>query len=130
MKKIDQTVLETTRYIGLCTLVLSALMQAVFLVLGRWNITVLLGNALGGGVAVLNFFLMGLTVQKAVVLEEKEAKSAMKVSQLYRNLMLIVTAVVGIAVSIFNSIAVIVPLFFPRIAISLSGILKGKEENN
>ena len=121
MKKIDQTVLETTRYIGLCTLVLSALMQAVFLVLGRWNITVLLGNALGGGVAVLNFFLMGLTVQKAVVLEEKEAKSAMKVSQLYRNLMLIVTAVVGIAVSIFNSIAVIVPL---------SGILKGKEENN
>ncbi len=130
MKKIDQTVLETTRYIGLCTLILSALMQAVFLVLGRWNITVLLGNALGGGVAVLNFFLMGLTVQKAVVLEEKEAKSAMKVSQLYRNLMLIVTAVVGIAVSIFNSIAVIVPLFFPRIAISLSGILKGKEENN
>ena len=78
----------------------------------------------------MNFFLMGLTVQKAVVLEEKEAKSAMKVSQLYRNLMLIVTAVVGIAVSIFNSIAVIVPLFFPRIAISLSGILKGKEENN
>ena len=130
MKKIDQTVLETTRYIGLCTLILSALMQAVFLVLGRWNITVLLGNALGGGVAVLNFFLMGLTVQKAVVLDEKEAKSAMKVSQLYRNLMLIVTAVVGIAVSIFNSIAVIVPLFFPRIAISLSGILKGKEENN
>lgn len=130
MKKIDQTVLETTRYIGLCTLILSALMQAVFLVLGRWNITVLLGNALGGGVAVLNFFLMGLTVQKAVVLEEKEAKSAMKVSQLYRNLMLIVTAVVGIAVSIFNAIAVIVPLFFPRIAISLSGILKEKEENN
>ena len=130
MKKIDQTVLETTRYIGLCTLILSALMQAVFLVLGRWDITVLLGNILGGGFAVLNFFLMGITVQKAVLLDEKEAKTAMKVSQLYRNLMLIAVAVTGIAVSVFNSIAVIIPLFFPRIAISLSGIFKRKEEKN
>ena len=119
MEKTDKTVLKETKYIAVSTLILSALLQAVFLLLQKWDITVLLGNLLGGGFAVLNFFLMGRTVQKAVLQEEKEAKSTMKVSQLYRNLMLIIVAVVGITVSVFNSFAVVIPLFFPRIAIAL-----------
>ena len=119
MKKIDPTVLKETKYIALWVLIFSALMQAVFLVLRAWDYTVLLGNLLGGGVAVLNFLLMGITVQNALQKEEKDAQSAAKVSQLYRNLMLLVVALIGVLLPIFNTWAVLISLFFPRIAIAM-----------
>ena len=56
MKKIDATVLKETKYILFWALILSALMQAVFLIIRQWDYTVLLGNLLSGGSAVLNFF--------------------------------------------------------------------------
>ena len=83
MKKIDAVVIKETKYIGLWTLVLSLLMQAVFLVIGRWDYTVLLGNLLSGAAAILNFLLMGITVQRALGKEEAEAKTFIKMSQLY-----------------------------------------------
>ena len=116
MKKVDAAVRKETGYILLWELVLSVLLQAVFLVLRQWDITVLLGNALSGAAAVLNFFFMGLTVQASLEKDEKEAKTAMKLSQTYRLLFLVVVAAVGAA--FLNLWAAIIPLFFPRIAIS------------
>ena len=117
MKKIDAVVLKETKYIGLWVLIFSMLMQAVFLIIGKWHYSVLLGNLLTGFFAVLNFLLMGITVQRALGREEKEARTMIKVSQMYRNLMILVVAAVGVLLSCFNTVAVIVPLFFPRIAI-------------
>ena len=128
MKKIDAAVLQVTNYIVIWSLVFSVLMEAVFLVVGVWDYTVLLGNLLGVFAASLNFFLMGLTVQSALGKEEKEARSAIRVSQIYRNLLLAAVAVVGILVPCFHTVAVIVPLFFPRISILLRPLFdkKGK----
>lgn len=117
MKKIDQTVLKETGYIASWTLIFSVLMQAIFLVIGKWNYTVLLGNVLSFALAVLNFFLMGLTVQSAVLKEQKEAKTAMKVSQLYRMLLMLIGVIVGVVLPVFNTWAVVIPIFFPRLAI-------------
>ena len=118
MKKIDVTVIKETKYILAWVLVMSVLMQAVFLVLRRWDYTVLLGNALSACAAVLNFLLMGITVQNALGKDEKDAKSSIKVSLLYRFLFLILVAVIGVALPCFNTWAVLIPLFFPRIAIA------------
>ena len=117
MKKIDETVLKETKYIGAWVLIFSVLMQAVFLVIGKWSLAVLFGNLLSGAFVVLNFLLMGITVQRAVLKEEKEAKTMVKVSQLYRSLMMLIMAVVGVALPCFDTVAVIIPIFFPRIAI-------------
>ncbi len=119
MKKIDATVLKETGYIAMVTLILSVLMQSVFLVVGKWDVTVLLGNLLGGVAAIGNFFLMGLTVQSALGLEVKDAKNRMKLSQMLRTLLLFGVAVVGYVVSVFNLLAVIIPYLFPRIAVAL-----------
>lgn len=118
MKKIDAVVVNETKYIAVWVVILSALMQAVFLVIGKWHYSVLLGNILSGTFAVLNFLLMGITVQAAVLKEEKEARTAIKVSQMYRNLMILVVTIIGVVLPIFNTVAVIVPVFFPRVAIS------------
>ena len=69
MPKLDATVKRETLYVAFMTLILSVLMQAIFLIVGEWDYTVLLGNLFGGGVAVLNFLLMGLAVQTSLELE-------------------------------------------------------------
>ena len=118
MKPIDKTIIKETRYLALWVLVLSLLMQAVFLILRRWDYTVLLGNLLGGTAAVGNFFLMGLSVQKALGKDEKGAKSAMKVSQAYRTLLVLVLLILGVVLPWFDTVTVILPIFFPRIGMA------------
>ena len=117
MKKIDATVIKETRYIALWVLVLSALTQSVFLVIGKWDYTVLLGNILSGAISVLNFLLMGITVQRALNKSEEDAKKSVKVSQLYRFLLLVVVVIIGVVLPCFSTWTVIIPIFFPRIAI-------------
>lgn len=119
MKRIDPTVLKETKYIGLFTFILSVLLQSVFLIIGKWDYTVLLGNLLGAIAATGNFFLMGLTVQESLTKEEKEAKNLIKLSQSGRLFMLFTIALIGYLLSVFNTLAVIIPYLFPRIAIML-----------
>ena len=128
MKKIDAIVVRETLYIGAWTFVLSLLMQAVFLVGGWWNLTVLWGNLLGGAAAVLYFFLMGITVQVALGKESKEAKDTMKLSLALRNMMLIAVIVIGFIFDCFDIIALLVPLLFPSIAAKLRALFMKKDE--
>ena len=66
MKKIDPIIVKETKYVAAWIVILSMLMQSVFLIIGRWNYTVLLGNIYSAFFGTLNFLLMGLTVQKAL----------------------------------------------------------------
>ena len=127
LKKVDPVVMKETRYIAITVLILSALMQAVFLIIGQWNYTVLLGNLYGAVIAVGNFFLMGLTVQKCLTMEPDDAKKRMKLSQQGRLLMLLVFCMIGAALPWLNTIALLVPQFFPRIGVTVRGLtLKGE----
>ena len=126
-KHVDPAVRKETGFIACVTLLLSALMQAVFLILGKWDMTVLLGNLLGGGLAVFNFFLMGLGIQKALTKEEKDAKSFIKVSQQMRMLMMLVVCAVGAALPWFNLYALLIPLLFPRIGVGIRSLTMKKE---
>lgn len=126
MKRIDRTVLNETGYIAASVLILSMLMQAIFLITGKWDITVLLGNLLGGGAAVANFFFMGLTVQNAVEKDEKEAANLMKLSQSGRLFAMFVIALVGHLAPCFNLLAVVIPFIFPRIAVMVRPLFDKK----
>jgi len=123
VKKIDATVLHETRFVAIWVTLLSAAMEAVFLVIGEWDYTVLLGNLLSGVAVILNFLLMGITVQNAVEKEEKDAKATMKASQSLRLLFLMVIAVLGATLPCFNLWAVLIPFIFPRIAVGVRLLL-------
>ncbi|MBR4761186.1 MAG: hypothetical protein IK086_00940 [Clostridia bacterium] len=119
MSKINATVMRETKYIAAFSAVLSVLMQAVFLiVLRRFDYTVMLGNILGYIAAVGNFLLMGIGVQKAVERDQKGAKGVLKFSQAFRFLGIFVIVAAGTVLDVFNTVAVIAPLFFPQIAIA------------
>ena len=108
------------------------LMQSVFLIVdsfydGTWTYLALIGNLIGYIVSVGNFFLMGLTVQKALGKGEKEAANIVKLSQMARMLMLFLIALAGYLIDTFVFetfstcfvIALILPYIFPRIAVML-----------
>lgn len=118
MKKIDAAIFRETLFIALAELAFSVLMELVFVVFGSWNYTVPLGNLFGAGVAVLNFFLMGLGVQSAVVLDEKGARDKMRFSMRMRWIMIAAAVAVGVIAPCFNTVTAIVPLFFVRIAVA------------
>ena len=124
MKKIDPTVLKETKFIGLITLLFGLLQQAVFLIIGKWNFYVLLGGIFGWLVALGNFFLMCLTIQKAVSQDEKDAKNTMKLSQNIRLLGLFLFALIAYLLPFINTVAAILPYLYPRFAISLSPFLR------
>ena len=123
MNKIDPVVLKETKYILKWNILFSVILQAVFLVVQKWDYTVLLGSIFSLITATGNFLFMGLTIQKAVGMPEERARSFIKVSQTYRMLGLIVFAVVGVAAPCFDMWAVVAGLFFPRIAILIRPFL-------
>ena len=104
-------------------LLLCVLMQSVFLIIKAWDYTVLLGTLLGFLAAVGNFLLMGITVQNALDKSEKEAADLMKVSQRGRLFMLFAVALLAYLVPVFNIIAAVIPMIFPRIAVALRPII-------
>ena len=124
MIKLDPTVKKETAFIAAFSVLCSMLMQAVFLIIGKWDYTVLLGNLLGLVASVGNFLLLGITVQKALGKEEKEARDYMKLSQRMRTLLLFAVALVGYLLSVFNTIALVIPYLFPRLAIACRPLFK------
>lgn len=121
--KIDKTVIKETKYISFFVIILSVLMQSVFLIISKWDYTVLLGNIYGAAIAVLNFFVMGLYVQKAVGQDEKDAKQTVKASQSLRFAAIILLAGVGVVIPVFNPVTVVIPLIFPSIAVFLRPLI-------
>ncbi|MDO5547694.1 MAG: ATP synthase subunit I [Eubacteriales bacterium] len=116
--KIEQAVKTETKHIATGVGGMTVVLLLVFLVLGRFDYTVLLGALLGAGFAVLNFFLMAMAVQRSVTQgDPAKAKKITQSSYTKRLLLLAAVLVVGIKVPYFNWITTIVPLFFPRITI-------------
>lgn len=123
LTKMDPTVKRDTQYIAMVVVILTVLMEAVFLIIGKWDVTVLFGGLLGAVTAIVNFILMALTVQNSLAKEEKDAKGAMKVSHSMRMLMqVVVCAVAALLPQVFNLISVVVPLLFPSIGARLHGV--------
>lgn len=126
MRGVDPTVKRETYYIGTWVLILSAVTQAVFLIIGKWNYTVLLGNLLSAALAIGNFLLLGLTVQKAVEKDVADAKTFMKMSHSLRNVLFFVVIVLGIVLPFFSTWTVVIPVFFPRVAMLFRPWFDGK----
>lgn len=90
--------------------------------------TVFLGGIGGGIVAVANFFLMAITVQKVATTEDdKDARSIMQASYKRRMLMQVLWIVIVLLVPCFQWVAGVLPLMFPSAGIKVKGILDLKK---
>ena len=88
-----------------------------------FDYTVILGGIGGGVIAVLNFFLMGLAVQKgASATDEGTARMKLKASYSQRFMMMILWVIVAIVAPCFQFVAGIAPLLFPGTGLKFVGI--------
>ena len=123
--KVQPAVKKETKNVAIYTVVGVVVMWVGFLILHLiwpekipFDYRVILGGIGGGAVAVLNFFLMGMAVQKAVSeTDEAGAKRRMQASYSQRNLMQMLWAI-----PCFQFAAGILPLLIPGTAIKLKGI--------
>lgn len=91
---------------------------------------VITGGVGGGAVAVLNFFLMGLTVQQiAKETDDKRAYQRMKVSYTQRMLLQIIWIILALALPGVNGVAGVIPLLFPGLTIKIYYIFIGKSSS-
>ena len=130
--KVQEATRQETFHIAVGVACFSALMNLVFLLVKRWDLSVLWGTLLGGSWAVFNFFLLGLTVQ-GMVADPDEKRGKMKLQLSYSLRMLITIGVVILAIQLpgVNWVATVIPLFFTRLtilAMQMLGMYKPDEK--
>ena len=128
MTKPDNTVLRETKYIAVMIFIFSFIMEFVFAVIGKWSYRVLLGNLLGAFAMIFNFYYMGIGVQKAMTMDEQDARKLIKASHSLRTFFLFIVVALGAWLKCFSTIAVVIPMFFPRIAVAMRPLWKNKSE--
>ena len=134
LDNVQQAVKQETKRVVKITAVGLILMWILFAVLHftmpdkvPLDYTVFLGGIGGGAVAVLNFFLMGLAVQKAAsASDEGTARMKLKASYSQRFLMQILWVILAIVAPCFHFVAGIAPLLFPGTGIKIMGIFHNK----
>ena len=128
---MDPAVKKETGYIALWTVLLSLILEAVFLLIRKWDFSVLFGNLGGAAVAVGNFWLMARTVSRAVERgKPEEAATRVKTTATVRLAGCALLCVLLIAVFKTNVYATVIPLLFPRIGIGFRPLIdrkRGKE---
>ena len=115
---MDPAVKKETGYIVLWVVLLSLIMEAVFLIIGKWDLSVLSGNLGGAAVAAGSFFLLAVTVSRAVASGKPEqASQRVKASAGLRLIGsgAVVALLIGVAGT--NVFATLIPLLFPRIGL-------------
>ena len=128
--KVQPAVKKETRRVAMITAVGLVLMWILFAGLHfampdkvPLDYTVFLGGIGGGLIAVLNFFLMGLAVQKAAsATDEGTARMKLKASYSQRFLMMMLWVIAAIAAPCFHFVAGIAPLLFPGTGLKFVGI--------
>lgn len=124
MKNLDPVVKKETLHILYGTAVIGAAVQAVYLLLGQWGLPVLLGGLLGAGWAVLNFLLMGMTVQKCVGLEAAVANSRWKSSYSLRTTVTVGVVALAILAPCFHWVPAVAAIFSPRVTIAVMSLFR------
>ena len=132
---MDPAVKKETGYIAFWVIVLSLVMEAVFLILRKWDLSVLFGNIGGAAAAIGNFFLMALIATRAVnrALEKgkpEDAAARVKATATFRLLGCLLLCVILIAVFKTNVYATLIPLLCPRIGIAFRPMIDRKRGVN
>ena len=123
-------VFRETAIIAVGEVICAAVMMGIFALLGKFDISVLLGGVFGGVLAILNFFFMAvgasLAADKAENQNVKGGQGIIKSSMLIRYLLLFVILFALAKSGICNRLALILPLVFVRPVLSVGEFFRKK----
>ena len=129
--KLQPAVKKETLRIAMGTGIGVIVMLAVFALLDRLDLSVVLSGILGGVIASVNFLFLGVTVQRVSAQEdEARGRKIMQFSYNVRMLIMLVWIILAVALSALNWVAAALPLLFPRVTIAvmqMTGYYKKEE---
>lgn len=128
MDESRKIAIRETLYILIGVAVLTVVMFAVYLLLGRFNLPVLLGGIVGAILSVGNFFFMAVAATLAADKAEKQdvdgGKRTMQASYPLRILVLGGVLVLCGFSGYFDLIALVLPLAFVRPVITMGAFFR------
>lgn len=129
--KLDPIVKKETGYMAVGCLIGTLITAVVFLALGKFDLSVLLGCLIGYVMAVGNFFWMSCALSLALE-EEEEASTQLKMKRSYVMRSVIMLGIMGASI-VFDGIhwvPVVAAVFYPRIIIFIRGIVQNIKNRN
>ena len=99
----------------------------IFYALGNWSTYVLVGSLYGYVISVVSFLLLGLSVQKAMDKEQKQAQMYMQSTYMARMIFTALAIIIAMKLPFLDWVAVVFPLGFTRISIMLLNLIKKEE---
>jgi len=114
---VSKTLLVEIRNIAIGVIILGAVQVLVTLPTKFFGLSAIFGTLLGCAVAILNFALMGIILERCVS-KQKGASGLMGVGYIGR---------LATKVDYLNYVCVIIPLIFPQISIFILNLTRKKE---
>ena len=113
-------------------LICTALMIGIFTVLGKYQLSVLLGGIAGAAIATANFFLMSFFANRAADLAEAQdvagGQKMIQLSYMGRMFGMFLVLIVLAKSGYFHALTLVLPLAFTRPILTIAEIFKMKGE--
>lgn len=124
--KIQKTVWQETGRIALGLLICDAIEIGVFALLSQLDLSVLLGVLIGTFFSLLNFFLLCVSVQKAMDKTEGQSKYLQRI-YLLRMIMIIAVLTAAYVIESVHLIATCVPFVADKAVIYIVKLMENKK---
>ena len=136
--RVQETVKKETAQIAVQSGIATVAMWICMFVLHQFypeklsfDYRVILSGLLGTIVAVTNFFLMGITVQGVLSVEnQEEAYQRMRLSYRRRTMLQLGWIILAIVAPCFQAVSGIIPLLFPGAFLRIRGIVEWRKGKN
>ena len=123
---MSKTLLVEIRNIAIGVIILGAVQVLVTLPTKIFGLYAIFGTLLGCAVAILNFALMGIILERCVS-KQKGASGLMGVGYIGRLALIALAVIWATKVDYLNYVCVIIPLIFPQISIFILNLTRKKE---
>lgn len=134
MNQKNKSAFDETWKILIGEAVTISIMALVFLIFNALTINVFFGALLGAATNIISFLVLCFSIEK--IIQDNDKSKGMKTqrfSYIVRLAVMALGLVIGLKFSIFNNIAVIVPLLVTRPTLTIFAVLEnkgGKKDDN
>lgn len=111
--------------------VLSGIVVLVFVIIGKFDYTVLIGALTGFVLSVGNFYFMSVGIIKALETgDENTAKAKMRTSYIIRTVIMLGIMAASFFIPFMNPIPVLLSVFYPRITIFVCDLFEKRKKSD
>lgn len=128
MKNMRPEVAQQFKEISKINIILTVIENLGFLVFWKWDYTVLIGSLWGLLMTELFFYLISVSIPKALRYGDTEmAQKALRLSNIQRLFILGIGIIAAFKISFINATAALIPLLFTGISIKIYHLRRREE---